>query len=317
MLQRTIAGSIFFDGNSLHRNEYSRIKLGPAGEDSGVIFVYRGEEIGVSSQNLVGCAYQMVLKGRRHWIFSVEHLLSGLYGVGVDNCRVEVLASSELPVLDGSAGHFIEVLTGMGLIEQGKEVRLRKIERGMGFVDGGRLIFGFPSLDLRVNCLVSDRDCLLEEEFYSWKDWGGSYIEEISRARTFGFLSDYGGLKSRGYARGSSSRNTLILTNEKYLNGVRGDFECARHKILDFLGALSCLEGRVLGEFYLYRSGHYLDMGFVKRLDKILNDEGYDEGNDGGDDEGDDGGDGVGGRYWTTNEKRLRKVMMEKMGRVF
>ena len=273
MLQRTIAGSVFFDGNSLHRNEYSRIKLSPADEDSGVIFVYRGEEIGVSIQNLAGCDYQMVLKGGRYRIFSVEHLLSGLYGVGVNNCRIEVLASSELPVLDGSAGNFIEVLTDIGLIEQCKEVRLRKIGRGMGFIDGGRLIFGFPSLDLRVNCWVSYRHYLLEKEFYSWRDLGESYIEEISRARTFGFLSDYRDLKLRGYARGSSSRNTLILTDEKYLNGMRVEFECARHKILDFLGALSCLEGRVVGEFYLYRSGHYLDMEFVKRLDKILDDE--------------------------------------------
>ncbi|GMT50309.1 MAG: hypothetical protein IEMM0008_1848 [bacterium] len=176
--------------------------------------------------------------------------------------------------MDGSSYPFVEQLLSCGLVEQDQPISVKKtphtftVHHDMGHIS-------VQANDrLEIYCRIDYQHPDIAKESFHYIHSLDSFATEISKARTFGFLSDWEQLKSKGYALGSSTENTMVFDSQKLINPPRRyPEECVRHKILDFMAALSLLEYRVKGRFDLYRSGHSMDTYFVSELDKVIQNE--------------------------------------------
>ncbi len=277
MIQKTIRKSFCLKGHGVHFNKKAEVIFHPAEPNTGIRFLLldKGKQVTVSARmdSLAHTHYQLSLKKKSVVIHTVEHLMSALYGLGISNCLIET-EDLEIPILDGSSFPFVEQLLSCGLVEQGQSIPVKEtphaftVHRDMGHITVQ------PSDFLEIHCQLDYQHPDITKESFHYIHSPDSFVTEISKARTFGFLSDWEPLKSKGYALGSNLENTMVFDSQKLVNPPRRyPEECARHKILDFMAALSLLEYRVKGRFDLYRSGHSMDTYFVSELNKVLQNE--------------------------------------------
>jgi UDP-3-O-[3-hydroxymyristoyl] N-acetylglucosamine deacetylase len=202
-------------------------------------------------------------------IQTVEHLMSAMAGLGVDNAIVE-LSSAELPIMDGSSGPFVFLLQSAGIVEQGKPKRFIRIKRPVEVRDGDKIARFAPYDGYKLGFtiqfdhpMIPAKQSRQEIEFSTM-----AYIKEISRARTFGFMRDLEYMRERNLGLGGSMDNAIVLDEFRVLNddGLRYADEFVRHKILDAIGDLYLAGGAILGAYEGYKSGHALNNKLVRAL---------------------------------------------------
>ena len=272
MYQQTIAEKVSCTGIGLHSGAPTQLTLFPARANSGVVFVRtdRGGpvEIPARSSEVSSTALATTLGHGRATIGTVEHLMSALYGLGIDNVRIEV-DGPELPVMDGSAAPFVYLLRSAGLYTQRARRRVMRIKRKIEIVEGERSISIEPARDFRVSYAVDFEHPAIRRQQLEVAPLDADRFErEISAARTFGFLQEVEALWEAGFARGGSLDNTVVLDDTQVVNpdGLRWDDEFVRHKVLDLFGDLALLGMPVQGHVRAERGGHSLHQKLVAAI---------------------------------------------------
>jgi UDP-3-O-[3-hydroxymyristoyl] N-acetylglucosamine deacetylase len=271
--QKTLKNLIRAAGIGLHSGERAVMTLRPADPDTGVVFVRTdlspNVEIAANVQNVGDTLLATTLVKGETTIATVEHLMSALAGVGVDNVRVEVNAA-ELPIMDGSSSPFVFLLQSAGLAEQAALRRFLRIRRtvsireddvaaSLSSHDGFRLDY----------TLVYDHPVLKCHTAQARVEFSPTvYVREVARARTFGFLTDYERLRSMNLARGGSLNNAVVIDDSSILNeeGLRLEDEFVKHKILDAIGDLYLVGAPIIGAFQGIKSGHRINNRLLRRL---------------------------------------------------
>jgi UDP-3-O-[3-hydroxymyristoyl] N-acetylglucosamine deacetylase len=262
--QQTIAEKVSCTGIGLHSGAPAQLTLYPARANSGVVFVRTDRatpvEIPARSSEVSSTALATTLGRGDASIGTVEHLMSALYGLGIDNVRIEV-DGPELPVMDGSAAPFVYLLRSAGLFAQRERRRVLRMRRRIEVRDGDRSISIEPARDFRVSYAVDFEHPAIRRQQLTIAPLDAERFErEISAARTFGFLQEVRALWDAGFARGGSLDNTVVLDEEKVVNpeGLRWPDEFVRHKVLDLFGDLALLGMPIQGHVRAERGGHSL-----------------------------------------------------------
>ena len=270
--QRTIKDTITFSGVALHSGASVSMRLLPAPENTGVVFVRSDvserTEINASWKNIVDTELCTVIgKKRGHRIATVEHLMSALKGMNIDNVFVEV-DGPEVPVLDGSSLCYVEAIRKTGVTVQNAKVRYLQIVKPISVNVDDKFIYLLPSSEFKVSCRVNYKHPLVGLQHFEYTT-SSNYEDEVSKAKTFGFLKDVEALQSKGLALGGSFENALVLDDDKVVNEDIMNYtdEFVRHKVLDIIGDIA-LAGpyRILAHVVAYKSGHTLHAMALKEL---------------------------------------------------
>ncbi len=263
-LQRTVKSEIGCKSVGLHSGRKVNMTIKPAGVDEGIIFVRKD----LSENNIVKAELKSVrdttlattLGVNGTMVSTVEHLLSALNGMGVDNAVVEI-DSPEIPIMDGSALPFVNLLKSVGTVAQGKCKKLLVVKETVSVKDGECWAVLMPSPEFKITYEIEFEHPLIGEQLYHMVFSDVEYEKNICAARTFGFLKDVEYLQAKGLALGGSLNNAVVLDDEKIINkeGLRFSDEFVKHKILDAIGDLSLLGMPIIGHFVAYKSGHRLN----------------------------------------------------------
>jgi UDP-3-O-[3-hydroxymyristoyl] N-acetylglucosamine deacetylase len=269
--QRTLAKPAACCGIGLHSGLIVNLELRPLPPSSGIVFqrVDLPGRPGVAAavRNVTSTVFATPIESRGVRIGTVEHLLAALAGLGVDNVLVQVDAP-EVPILDGSALPFLDLVRNAGVVEQDEVQPHLRILRAVEIVEDARAAGFYPADTLDVTCRISFDHPLIGEQRGSYRHDEREFVQGIGPARTFGLKRDVEVLLEHGMARGGSPDNAVVLTEDAVLNegGLRFRDEFVRHKILDCLGDLALLGYPVLGHFVGIRSGHELHARLMRRL---------------------------------------------------
>ena len=271
--QRTLKTQVSATGVGLHNGEKVTLTLKPAAIDTGIVFK-RADLPGTPTIQATPDAVRdtrmcSALEHNGARVATVEHLMSALAGLGVDNIMVEVTAS-EIPIMDGSSGPFIFLLQQAGITEQDAPKKFIKIKKLVEVRDGDKWVKFEPYHGFKMDFTIDFAHPVFENSGSNVKiDFAdNSYVKEISRARTFGFMHEVEYLRANGLARGGSLDNAIVLDEYRILNtdGLRYEDEFAKHKVLDAIGDLYMLGHPLLGAFTAYKSGHALNNSLLRAL---------------------------------------------------
>lgn len=271
--QRTLKKVVSATGVGLHNGEKVTLTLRPAGPDTGIVFK-RADLPGAPTIQATPDAVRdtrmcSALEHDGVRVATVEHLMSALAGLGVDNVVVEVTAS-EIPIMDGSSGPFIFLLQSAGIVEQNAPKKFIRIKKIVEVHDGDKWARFEPYHGFKLDFTIEFAHPVFDQSGNNvkidFKD--NSYIKEISRARTFGFMHEVEYLRANGLARGGSLDNAIVLDEYRVLNqdGLRYDDEFAKHKVLDAVGDLYMLGHPLLGSFTAFKSGHGMNNQLLRAL---------------------------------------------------
>jgi UDP-3-O-[3-hydroxymyristoyl] N-acetylglucosamine deacetylase len=271
--QRTLKNTIRATGIGVHTGEKVVVTLRAAPVDSGIVFTRVDLDPWVVIPALVGhvgdttMATTLTKGGVR--ISTVEHLMAAFAGLGVDNACVEVDAA-ELPIMDGSAAPFVFLLQSAGIIEQDAPKKFIRIIEETVYTDGDIEVRLSPYDGFRVRyTLLYDHPVFHKHTKTAVVEFSGTtFVKEVSRARTFGFLADVEKLRAMDLARGGSLDNAVVVDDSRILNeeGLRLEDEFVKHKILDAIGDLYLLGHSVLGAFSGHKSGHASNNALLRRV---------------------------------------------------
>lgn len=270
-LQRTLKQDVSCQSIGLHSGRKVKMTITPADIDEGVVFV----RTDLSGNNRIKADFQNVrdtmlattigLNGVS--VSTVEHLLSAFCGMGVDNAVVEVDAP-EIPIMDGSALPFVNMLKDVGTTMQGKCKKLLVIKKGISVSDGDGTAILLPAQEFKITYDIDFKHPLIGQQMYEMAFSDIAYERDICAARTFGFLKDVEYLQAKGLALGGSLKNAVVLDDRRVINkdGLRCEDEFVKHKILDAIGDLSLLGMPIIGHFVASKSGHKLNNLLLKEL---------------------------------------------------
>jgi UDP-3-O-[3-hydroxymyristoyl] N-acetylglucosamine deacetylase len=269
--QRTIAQPAGCCGIGLHTGLIVNLELRPLPPSSGIMFqrldLPGTPTLAAAVRNVTSTAFATTLESRGVKIATVEHLLAALAGLGIDNVLVQVDAP-EVPIMDGSALPFIDLVRNAGLLDQQTVQPHLRVLRAVEIVEEGRAAGLYPADALDITCRISFKHPLIGEQRVSYRHDEREFPRDIGPARTFGMKKDVEILLEHGMARGGSPDNAVVLTEEGVLNtgGLRFCDEFVRHKILDCLGDMALLGYPVLGHLVAVRSGHELHARLMRRF---------------------------------------------------
>ena len=271
--QRTLKNTIRASGVGLHTGKRVLMTVRPAAPDTGIVFrrtdlatpveiPARADNVG---ETMLGTS--LVVGGAR--VSTVEHLLSAFAGLGIDNALVEVSAP-EVPIMDGSAGPFVFLLQSAGIEEQRAPKRFIRIRKSVQVDDGDKWARFDPFDGFKVNFEIEFNHPIFKRRAQrATMDFSTtSFLKEISRARTFGFMRDLESMRARNLALGGTLDNAIVLDDTRVLNegGLRYEDEFVKHKILDAIGDLYLLGYSLIGEFSGFKSGHGLNNRLLRTL---------------------------------------------------
>ena len=271
--QRTLKNTIRATGIGLHSGEKVYLTLKPAPVDTGIVF-RRADldpvvEIPARAANVGETTMSTTLVNGDVKVDTVEHLLSAMAGLGIDNAYVE-LSASEVPIMDGSAGPFVFLIQSAGLEEQDAAKKFIRILREVTVEEGDKRATFLPFEGFKVSLEIDfDHPVLKGQTQSAVVDFSStSFVKEVSRARTFGFMRDIEYLRKHNLALGGSVENAIVVDETGVLNadGLRSDDEFVKHKILDAIGDLYLLGNSLIGEFKGYKSGHALNNQLLRKL---------------------------------------------------
>jgi UDP-3-O-[3-hydroxymyristoyl] N-acetylglucosamine deacetylase len=271
--QRTLKTLVSASGVGLHTGQKVRITLRPAPADTGIVFrrIDLASPLDIPARaDLVGetrLSSCLVREGVK--IYTVEHLMSALAGLGVDNAYID-LDASELPIMDGSASPFVLLLQQAGITAQAAPKRFLRVMRHVEVTDGDKWARLEPYEGYKLSFSIDFRHPVIERSTQSVQvDFAEtSYLKEIARARTFGFMHEVESLRESGLALGGGLDNAVVLDEYRVLNaeGLRFADEFIRHKLLDAIGDLYLLGKPLLGAFSAHKSGHALNNRLLRAL---------------------------------------------------
>lgn len=267
--QMTIQRPAEVEGVGLHTAVRCHLRFLPAPADTGVVFRrvdLDNFEIEAHVRNVARVSYATSLMKQGVLLSTTEHVLAALYSCGIDNVYVE-LDALELPILDGSAKPFVDLLARTGTRRQRRLRKYLRVVKPLEFVDGPRRIGIYPCEQFRVNCFVDYKHPEVGPQQVELNVTRETFSRELAPARTFGFMKDFPGLRAMGLIRGGSVENAIVLDERYILNGpLRFRDEFGRHKALDLIGDLA-LVGRPLQAFVVaHKAGHALHTQLVTRL---------------------------------------------------
>jgi len=271
--QRTLKNSIRATGVGLHTGRKVLMVLRPAPANSGITFrrtdLDEPFDIDARADNVGETTLGTTLLRDGIKVSTVEHLMSALAGLGIDNIVVE-LSSGEVPIMDGSAGPFVFLLQSAGIDEQNAPKRFVRIRRSVKVEDGDKWARFDPYDGFKVNFEIEfDHPVFKRRSQVASMDFSTTtFLREVSRARTFGFMRDLEYMRSRNLALGGNLDNAIVLDDYRILNedGLRYEDEFVKHKILDAIGDLYLLGHSLIGEFSAYKSGHGLNNRLLRAL---------------------------------------------------
>jgi UDP-3-O-[3-hydroxymyristoyl] N-acetylglucosamine deacetylase len=271
--QRTLKNVIRATGVGLHTGKKIYLTLRPAPVETGIVFrrvdLDQPREIKAAPENVGDTRLSTTLVQDGVKISTVEHLLSAFAGLGIDNAYVDVSAE-EVPIMDGSAGPFVFLLQSAGIEEQSAAKKFIRIKKKVSVEDDDKLAAFEPYEGFKVSFSIDfDHPVFTDRTRFSSMDFSSiSFVKEISRARTFGFLRDIEMLRERSLALGGSMDNAIVVDDYRILNedGLRYEDEFVKHKILDAIGDLYLLGHSLIGAFTGHKSGHALNNKLLKAL---------------------------------------------------
>jgi UDP-3-O-[3-hydroxymyristoyl] N-acetylglucosamine deacetylase len=273
--EQTIRAAVTCSGVGLHSGAPVSLRILPAPAGTGVVFRRTdldGFEIEASGRNVARVSYATSLMKRGVLISTTEHLLSAFTGVGIDNAIVE-LDNLELPILDGSARPFVEMIQKAGVRRQRKSRTYLRIVRDIELREGDKFIAVYPADTYSVSYSINFPHPLIGKQRFGVQLTNGNYLREIAPARTFGFLHEADAMRQQGLIRGASTDNAIVLTRDEVLNPpLRYADEFVRHKVLDLIGDLALIGRQILGSVVADRAGHAMHTALVSR---ILRDKSY------------------------------------------
>ena len=269
MRQTTVANKVESVGIGLHKGEPIKITLEPLEANSGIVF-YRsdvGMSVKAAPQNVVNTQMATVIGDGENYISTIEHLLSAIYSYGIDNILI-TSNGAEIPVMDGSGASFCMMLDEAGKRELDVNKSVLIITREVEVVDGKKFARVKPSKKPSYNFEIDFPHPIIGKQDYQFTFSKRGFIEEISRARTFGFLKDVQYLQARGLALGGSLDNAIVLDDKKILNpgGLRFKDEFVKHKILDAIGDLALLGAPVVADYESFAGSHNLNHLLTKEI---------------------------------------------------
>jgi len=269
--QHTLGQTISCKGIGLHTGHPVTLTLRPAAPNTGLVFVRHEGDKSVSVKasvcNLIPTELCTAISVNGTSIKTIEHVLSALVGLEVDNAYVEVDAP-EVPVMDGSAAPFVRLIKAAGIVPQGRRQPFLKITKPIEVSDRGRRLRIEPAADSQITYTIHYNHPLIQTQTYTF-DWSASAFErEIAEARTFGFLQEVETLWAKGLAKGGTLDNTVVLSEQGVMNesGLRFQDEFVRHKVLDLIGDMALLGVPVIGHLKADRSGHALHTKLVETI---------------------------------------------------
>ena len=271
--QRTLKNTIRATGVGLHSGQKVYMTLRPAAPNTGIVFrrtdLPEPVDIEARAENVGDTMLGTTLVNGDVKVSTVEHLLSAFAGLGVDNAFVEVSAA-EVPIMDGSAGPFVFLLQSAGIEEQTLPKRFVRIRKSIEVRDGDKWARFDPFNGFKVNFEIEfDHPIFRRHSQRASMDFSTtSFLREVSRARTFGFMRDLEKLRAHNLALGGTLDNAIVLDDFKVLNedGLRYEDEFVKHQILDAIGDLYLLGHSLIGEFSGYKSGHFLNNRLLRAL---------------------------------------------------
>jgi UDP-3-O-[3-hydroxymyristoyl] N-acetylglucosamine deacetylase len=264
--QRTLKNSIQANGVGLHTGQKVYLTLHPSAPDTGVVFrridLNPVVEIKAKAENVGDTMLSTTLIKDGVRVSTVEHLLSALAGMGIDNLIIDVSAP-EIPIMDGSAAPFVFLLQSAGIEEQDAPKKFIKVKRPVTVEQDGKHVTFKPFNGFKINFTIDFDHPVFENQTLnaSINFSSTSYVKEVSRARTFGFMHEFEYLRAKGLARGGSLDNAIVVDESQILNaeGLRFEDEFVKHKILDAIGDLFLMGNSIIGEFDAHKSGHGLN----------------------------------------------------------
>jgi len=270
MKQRTIAKPVEIVGIGLHKGVPVKMRLEPLEANEGIIF-YRADEglsIPLKIENVVDTKMATVIGKDGVVISTIEHLLSAVYAYGIDNLRV-VLDNDEVPVLDGSSSGYCMLIDEVGIKELNESKKVIKVIKEVEVTtEDGKRVSLKPSNHIVYDFSIDFESPVIGQQNYHFDYSIEEYKENISKARTFGFLHEVQYLRSIGLAQGGSLENAIVVDGDKILNpeGLRYENEFVRHKILDAIGDMSLLGYTLIGEYDAHAGSHHLNHLLTKKL---------------------------------------------------
>ncbi len=271
--QRTLKNTIRATGVGLHTGRKVLMALRPAPANSGITFrrtdLDEPMDIPARAENVGETTLGTTLVRDGVKVSTIEHLLSALAGLGIDNIIIE-LSSGEVPIMDGSAGPFVFLLQSAGIEEQNAAKRFVRIRKSVKVEDGDKWARFDPYDGFKVNFEIEfDHPVFKRRSQVASMDFSTTtFLREVSRARTFGFMRDLEYMRSHNLALGGNLDNAIVLDDYRILNedGLRYEDEFVKHKILDAIGDLYLLGHSLIGEFSAYKSGHGLNNRLLRTL---------------------------------------------------
>ncbi|MEI6985494.1 MAG: UDP-3-O-acyl-N-acetylglucosamine deacetylase [Rhodospirillaceae bacterium] len=273
LYQRTLKRPIHCAGVGLHSGAQVSLRINPAEVDAGISFVRTdprggGAVIPARWDHVVDTRLCTVIgNGRGINVGTVEHVMAALAGVGIDNAVIEI-DGPEVPIMDGSSAPFVFLIECVGIKEQKARRKVLRLRRQIAVGDAGRRATLSPSAGSSFSFEIAFDSKVMTHRVGSLELVEGAFKEEVSRARTFGFLHEVEELRRNGLARGGSLDNAVVISGDAVINegGLRYEDEFVRHKILDSVGDLYLAGHRIVGHFHGWRSGHHLNNQLLKAM---------------------------------------------------
>lgn len=271
--QRTLKNVIRAAGVGIHTGEKVYLTLRPAAPNTGIVFrrtdLSPPVEIPARPENVGDTSMSTTLMKGEVRISTVEHLLSALAGLGIDNAYVD-LSAAEVPIMDGSAGPFVFLIQSAGIEEQNAPKRFIRIKRSVKVEEGDKWARFEPFEGFKVSFSIDfDHPVFRGHSQEATVDFSTtSFVKEVSRARTFGFMRDLEMLREKRLALGGSMDNAVVMDDYRILNedGLRYEDEFVKHKVLDAIGDLYLLGHSLIGAFSGHKSGHALNNRLLRAL---------------------------------------------------
>jgi UDP-3-O-[3-hydroxymyristoyl] N-acetylglucosamine deacetylase len=271
--QRTLKAMIKTVGVGLHTGARVELVLRPAAPDTGIMFhrvdLTPAVTIPANALHIGDTRLSSTLKYDGASISTVEHILSALAGLGIDNLHVDI-AGPEIPIMDGSAGPFVFLLQSAGMVEQDRPKRYLRIVSPVEVRDGDKWARFDPFNGFKLDFTIDfPHPVFGSENRHVVIDFAEhSYVKEVARARTFGFMQDVEALRAAGLILGGSLQNAVVLDDYRVLNseGLRYDNEFVKHKVLDAVGDLYLLGHPLIGQYTAFKSGHALNNALARAL---------------------------------------------------
>lgn len=271
--QRTLKNTIRASGVGLHTGQKIYLTLHPADVDTGIVFrrvdLNPPVEIKATAHNVGETTLSTCLIAGDVRVSTIEHILSAMAGLGIDNALIE-LDAPEIPIMDGSAGPFVFLLQSAGIQEQPAYKKFVRVLKEVTLKDGDKVATFLPFNGFKVNFSIAfDLPVFQGRNLETTVDFSsGSFVKDISRARTFGFMHEIEYLRSKGLAQGGSMDNAIVVDEYRILNedGLRYEDEFVKHKVLDAIGDLYLLGNSLLCEYRAHKSGHSLNNRALRLL---------------------------------------------------